>query len=91
MGWLRFFRRSHWDRERREELESYIAIETDDNIARAHSRSVEVRARALRTVLRPFLRAQDRGVPPRDDALHHRRIRPEGRRALGGIEDAESS
>jgi predicted permease len=34
MGWLRFLRRSHWDRERAAELESYLQIETDDNIAR---------------------------------------------------------
>jgi predicted permease len=34
MGWIRFFRRSKWDRERLAELESYIQIETDENIAR---------------------------------------------------------
>lgn len=34
MGWSRFLRRSHWERERSAELESYIQIETDDNIAR---------------------------------------------------------
>jgi len=33
MGMMRFFRRSRWDDDRRRELESYIAIETDDNIA----------------------------------------------------------
>ena len=34
MGWTRFFRRAKWDRDRNEELESYIQIETDENIAR---------------------------------------------------------
>ena len=34
MGWSRFLRRSRWDAERSHELESYIQIETDDNIAR---------------------------------------------------------
>jgi putative ABC transport system permease protein len=34
MGWSRFWRRSRWDDERARELESYLAIETDDNIAR---------------------------------------------------------
>src|SRR5581483_5249733 len=34
MAWMRFFQRSKWDRERREEMESYLQIETDDNIAR---------------------------------------------------------
>jgi len=34
MGWIRFFRRAKWDRERLEEIESYLQIETDENIAR---------------------------------------------------------
>ncbi len=34
MAWRRFFRRSQWDRERLEEIESYLKIETDENIAR---------------------------------------------------------
>jgi putative ABC transport system permease protein len=34
MGWRRFIFRTWWDRERRRELESYIEIETDANIAR---------------------------------------------------------
>ena len=34
MGWGRFFRRAKWDRERLEEIESYVEIETDENIAR---------------------------------------------------------
>jgi predicted permease len=34
MTWLRYLRRRKWDRERREEIESYVQIETDENIAR---------------------------------------------------------
>jgi DNA-binding PadR family transcriptional regulator len=34
MRWTRFSRRSRWDAARSHELESYIQIETDDNIAR---------------------------------------------------------
>jgi predicted permease len=34
MGWRRFLRRAKWDRERLEEIESYVQIETDENIAR---------------------------------------------------------
>jgi len=34
MSWFRFFRRGWWDDERARELESYLQIETDENIAR---------------------------------------------------------
>ncbi len=34
MAWKRFFRREHWDRERSREIESYLEMETDENIAR---------------------------------------------------------
>jgi hypothetical protein len=34
MSWRRFLNRKKWDRERREEIESYIQIETEDKIAR---------------------------------------------------------
>jgi len=37
MSWLRFFRRRYWDNERRLELESYLAAEIDDQIARGAS------------------------------------------------------
>jgi hypothetical protein len=37
MGWSRFLRRARWDAERARELESYVQIETDDNIARGMS------------------------------------------------------
>jgi putative ABC transport system permease protein len=34
MSWSRFFRRAKWDRERLDEIEAYVQIETDENIAR---------------------------------------------------------
>ena len=37
MSWRRFFRRAWWDDERTRELESYLELETDDNIARGMS------------------------------------------------------
>ena len=37
MGWRRFMRRAWWDDERTRELESYLDLETDDNIARGMS------------------------------------------------------
>jgi hypothetical protein len=37
MGWSRFFRRQHWDVERAREINSYIEIETEENIARGMS------------------------------------------------------
>ncbi len=37
MTWRRFFRRSRWDQERARELETYLEIETDENIARGMS------------------------------------------------------
>jgi putative ABC transport system permease protein len=33
MGWSRFLRRGYWDNERAREIQSYIEIETDENIA----------------------------------------------------------
>jgi putative ABC transport system permease protein len=45
MGLRRFFRRAKWDRERARELESYLQIETDENIAKGMS-PVEARAAA---------------------------------------------
>jgi predicted permease len=43
----RFFRRAKWDRERLEEIESYVEIETEENIARGMHAS-KARAAALR-------------------------------------------
>ena len=37
MSWTRFFRRRYWDQERARELEAYLEIETDENIARGMS------------------------------------------------------
>ncbi len=37
MAWIRFLRRRRWDGERSRELEAYIQIETDENIARGMS------------------------------------------------------
>lgn len=38
MSWIRFFRKQHWDEERARELQFYIDMETDENIARGMSR-----------------------------------------------------
>jgi predicted permease len=46
MGFGRFFRRAKWDRERLAEIESYVQIETDENIARGmHHREARAAAR----------------------------------------------
>jgi predicted permease len=37
MGWRRYFQRAKWDRERLEEIESYVQIETEENVARGMS------------------------------------------------------
>ena len=34
MGWKRYFRRAKWDRERAAEMESYVELERDENVAR---------------------------------------------------------
>src|SRR5262245_6045723 len=47
MSWTRFFRRRHWDDERTRELNAYLDIETDDNIARGMS-PADARAAAQR-------------------------------------------
>src|SRR5215472_7241763 len=47
MSIRRFLRRAQWDRDRSEEAESYLAIETDDNVARGMPYE-EARAAALR-------------------------------------------
>ena len=47
MSIRRFFRRAQWDRERSEEMESYLRIETDENVARGLPHDV-ARAAALR-------------------------------------------
>jgi predicted permease len=47
MGFSRYFRRAKWDRERLRELDSYLAMETDENMARGMS-SDEARSAARR-------------------------------------------
>jgi len=47
MSFTRFFRRRHWDAERSRELQSYLDIETDENIARG-MRPDDARAEAHR-------------------------------------------
>src|SRR5580704_7505978 len=47
MALRRFFQRAKWDRERLDEIESYVQIETDENIARGMP-SGEARAAARR-------------------------------------------
>jgi predicted permease len=37
MAWKKFLRREQWDRERLREIESYVQIETDENLARGMS------------------------------------------------------
>jgi putative ABC transport system permease protein len=48
MTWRRFFRRASWDRDRAEELRSYLAIETDENMARGMSADAARRAAHLK-------------------------------------------
>jgi predicted permease len=54
MSWTRFFRRRYWDDERARELEAYLAIETDENIARGMSPE-EARYAAQRKLGNPTL------------------------------------
>lgn len=54
MGWKRFFRREAWDEERARELEAYLQIETDENIARGMSPE-EARYAARRKLGNPMV------------------------------------
>ena len=54
MSLKRFLRRRYWDRERARELESYIQIETDDNLARGMSLD-DARRAAYRKLGNPTL------------------------------------
>ena len=58
MGWSRFFRRRYWDEERARELEAYLTIETDENIARGMSPEA-ARAAAMRKLGNPTLIRED--------------------------------
>jgi len=48
MTWRRFFRRVSWDRDRAEELRSYLEIETEENIERGMSPEAARRAAHLK-------------------------------------------
>ncbi len=48
MSWSRFIHRRHWDRERARELDAYLEIETDENIARGMTRPEARRAAHLK-------------------------------------------
>ena len=58
MTWHRFLQRKKWDRERREELESYLQIETDDNIARGMSEEVACAAARRKLGNRTLIREE---------------------------------
>ena len=58
MSWRRFFRRAQWDDERRRELESYVQLEADDQIARGMPAD-EARRRALLRLGNPTLVRED--------------------------------
>ncbi len=58
MGWSRYFRRRFWDDERAREIQSYIEIETDENIAKGMS-AEEARFAAQRKFGNPtFIREE---------------------------------
>ncbi|HUJ21713.1 MAG TPA: ABC transporter permease [Bryobacteraceae bacterium] len=52
MSWTRVFRRRYWDRERSREIQAYLEIETDENIARGMSPE-EARCAARRKLGNP--------------------------------------
>jgi putative ABC transport system permease protein len=54
MSWTRFFRRRYWHDERARELEAYLEIETDENVARGMSPE-EARYAARRKLGNPTL------------------------------------
>jgi predicted permease len=54
VSWRRFLRRARWDDERRRELETYIEIETDENVARGMAPGA-ARAAAYRKLGNPTL------------------------------------
>ncbi len=54
MGWMRYFRRARWDEEREREIQAYLEIETDENIARGMTPE-EARYAARRKLGNPTL------------------------------------
>ena len=58
MAMWRFFRRSYWDDERAREIETHLAHEIDDNVARGMS-AAHARAAAYRKFGNPTLVRED--------------------------------
>src|SRR5690242_2793252 len=54
MSWSRLLRRGHWDEERAREIEAYVELETDENVARGLT-AQEARSAALRKLGNPTL------------------------------------
>ena len=54
MGWMRYLRRARWDDEREREIQAYLEIETDENIARGMTPE-EARYAARRKLGNPTL------------------------------------
>ena len=54
MAWRKFLRRAHWDEERRRELEHYLQVETEENLARGMTRE-EARYAARRKLGNPTM------------------------------------
>jgi len=54
MGWMRYFRRATWDQERERELQAYLDLETEENIARGMTPE-EARYAARRKLGNPTL------------------------------------
>ena len=65
--------------------------DADDDVALAHVMLVDHRGAAGGRILGAFLRAQDRGEPAGDDALHHLGVAAERRRAFARVEHAEAA
>ena len=61
-----------------------------DDVARRDTGRGEIAHGVLLAVLGALLCARQRRRSPGDDALHHRRVRAKGGRALGGVEHAEA-
>jgi len=58
MGWIRYFRRAKWDEEREREIQAYLEIEMDENIARGMTPE-EARHAARRKLGNPTLIRED--------------------------------
>ena len=58
MSWKRFFWRAGWDRERVNEIESYVQMETDENVARGMERGEALAAARRKFGNRTFIREE---------------------------------